>query len=200
VSSLPGGCGTREQLNRIVLLAACAVALTACGGGSPASRSASTHHGTTTTSARSTAHTLIPAPVPTSSTVPGVTTTSLPPLTTTPTTAAASSGPTPAQTEIAQNGCLSMDDLMSVVNGAISENSAQPLQSMQSSDPDYQTIVNLALLNSVSAYEKLGTDAGPFQSDFAAAIQSTQFNTLLQLADTLNSDCNALSLPTSPSN
>jgi hypothetical protein len=112
------------------------------------------------------------------------------------TTTSNSGTPTAAQTEIAQNGCSSMEDLSDVISSAADENSAQPLQNMENSDPAYGDIVNLALLTNVATYQKLANDAAPTKSDFAAAIQSNNLGTVEQLATTLTNDCTALGLPT----
>jgi hypothetical protein len=138
---------------------------------------------------------MIPAPAPSTTNVSTTATTVPLPVVTT-TTAAISGTPTAAQTEIAQNGCSAMEDLSDVISNAADENNTQPLQTMESSDPDYGYIANLELLSNVTTYQKLASDAEPFKGDFAAAIQSDNLSTVEALATTLTDDCMSLGLPT----
>jgi hypothetical protein len=93
-----------------------------------------------------------------------------------------------------------MDDLSGVISNAADMGSAQPLQDMESTDPNYMTIVNLGLLSSVTKYQKLGTDAEAVGADFSSAIQSNDLSAVEQLATTLTGDCEALGLPVTDGN
>jgi hypothetical protein len=197
VSSRHDGFATPDSLRRLALLAIPAIALTACGSSTPAAHSATSGHGTTTTRvhAKKASH----APTSTTSTEAAVATTttvgSTHPSTTiaSVTTTTASSGPTADQTQIAQGGCSSLGDLSDAIGEAGDAGNAQPLQSFQSSN-DYPLIVNLNLLSSVAAYQKLGTDAGPFANVFASAVQSDSLTALQSLYNTLATDCQALGM------
>jgi len=228
VSATPERLRLNLRLTALVAVAGLALALAACGSGSGAhgvhdaagSHARSGHRTAAQAKAAATARAKAAATAKkaaekaaekaavaadqargtTTTVAPGVTATTRAGTATTTSPTGAGGGPTPDQVQIAEGGCAAMEDLSDVISEAADENSAQPLQAMENTDPNYGTIVNLGLLNDAPSYQKLGTDAGPVASDFSSAIQSNDLSTVEQLATTLTSDCTALGFPTGDGN
>jgi hypothetical protein len=101
--------------------------------------------------------------------------------------------------QIAQGGCRSLGDLSDAIGEAGDAGTTQPLQDFETSN-EYTLIANLALLNNVPPYQQLGTDAGPFASDYAAAVSSNDLSTLEALETTITGNCQSLGLAIGNSN
>jgi len=188
------GFATPDLRGAIALVAIASIVLAACGGNKPAAHVAS-HRSATKSTVHSSSHPMIPATSATSTSsttttaVHGPTTTSVAPTTTT----VASSGPSTDQMQIAQGGCMSLGDLSDAIGEAEDAGNTQPLQSFEGQS-DYTLIGNLTLLNSVAEYQKLASDAGPFDTDMTAAVQSNDLSSIMALQTTMASDCQTLGL------